>query len=339
MIPFIQNKTFDYTKLKSYLGNAQQTNQWSNYGKAVRLLEERARTLLEIADDRAVIATCSGTGALHALVFGIRHFHQKDFRVTTQDFNFPSASLGPCGGPIVVDFDQNLNIQINDEYLQSYGNIVIATNCFGHLQDLNYLIEQCEKEEKILIFDNAASPYSFYNNTNSCNLGIGSIISLHHTKPLGFGEGGLIIVDKKYEKECRNAINFGFTDGAFNERSGNYKISELNAAGILQWWDQINFEEMIENYQNNYYQLKYDLTTNLEGQTLPNHSDDKWFPMLMPWIHKEPSSLEQAYYKDRICRKYYKPLRYKDPAYPISNYVYERILCYPIHEKLNATKT
>ena len=335
MIPFIQNKSFNYIKLNSYLNETQQTNQWSNYGPTVRLLEERARTFLEISDEKAIIATSNGTGALHALVFGIRHAYQKDFRVTTQDFNFPSASLGPCAGPIVVDFDENLNIQMNDEYLKTYGEIIIITNCFGHLQNLDYLIEQCKKEEKILIFDNAATPYSFYNNINSCNLGMGSIISLHHTKPLGFGEGGLIIVDKEYEDECRIAINFGFSNDSFNERSGNYKMSELAAAGILQWWDQIILDEMIENYLHNYYELKYKLTTSIEGMAFPNHADEKWLPMLLPWIHENETLIEDAYLKDRVVKKYYKPLR----GFPNSTLIYNKTICYPIHEGLNETKT
>ena len=32
-----------------------------------------------------------------------------------------------------------------------------------------------------------------------------------------------------------------------------------------------------------------------------------------------------------MCKKYYRPLRYNDPAFPISTQIYERILCYPVH--------
>ena len=332
MIPFIQRKNYNRIKFIKYLSNAEKTNQWSNYSASVQLLEKRARTLLEISDDKAIIATCSGTAALHALVFGIRRYKEKDLRVTTQDFNFPSASLGPCSGPIVVDFDTELNIQMGDSYLVDYGDIIIATNCFGHLQNLNYLLDQIKKYDKILIFDNAATPYSFYNNTNSCNLGLGSCISLHHTKPLGFGEGGLVIVNKEYEEVTRQAINFGFTQNEFNERSSNFKMSELAAAGILQWWDQVDLQAMMEKYQNNYYQLKYKLTTHSNGYSFPNYAEDKWFPFCMPWIHEEATSINQAYIKDRVVKKYYKPLR----GYPNSTLIYNNILCYPIHEGLNA---
>ena len=159
--PFIQHKTFDSTTFSTYLRSAESTNHWSNYGTAVKELENRACEMLKISDEKAVIATSSGTGALHAIVHGIREFDQADHRVTTQDFTFPSASLGPCSGPIVVDFDIELNMQMEDTYLIDYGKICIATNCFGHLQNLDYLVNQAEKLDKILIFDNSATPYSF----------------------------------------------------------------------------------------------------------------------------------------------------------------------------------
>ena len=84
----------------------------------------------------------------------------------------------------------------------------------------------------------------FITGTNSCNLGNASFISLHHTKPLGFGEGGLAIVDKHLEEQVRIACNFGFVDRKFNERGSNFKISEISAAAILQYWDTFNIDTL-----------------------------------------------------------------------------------------------
>ena len=49
--PFIQHKTFDYTTLSTYLRSAESTNHWSNYGTAVKELENRAREMLKISDE------------------------------------------------------------------------------------------------------------------------------------------------------------------------------------------------------------------------------------------------------------------------------------------------
>ena len=93
-----------------------------------------------------------------------------------------------------------------------YSDTVIVTNIFGHLQNFNEILSKTEGRDKKLIIDNAATPYSFWDGINSCNLGTASYISLHHTKPIGFGEGGLVIIDKKYEEAVRIACNFGKHD-------------------------------------------------------------------------------------------------------------------------------
>ena len=59
MIPFIQKKSFNYPLFSKYIDSAVETNQWSNYGWAVGELEKRAKKLLKISDDTAVIAVNS----------------------------------------------------------------------------------------------------------------------------------------------------------------------------------------------------------------------------------------------------------------------------------------
>ena len=66
-----------------------------------------------------------------------------------------------------------------------------------------------------------------------------------------------------------------------------------------------------------------------------NHADEKWLPMLLPWIHENETLIEDAYLKDRVVKKYYKPLR----GFPNSTLIYNKTICYPIHEGLNETKT
>ena len=108
-------------------------------------------------------------------------------------------------------------------------------------------------------------------------------------------------------------------------------MSELAAAAILQWWDQFDIDKMVKTYQKNYYDAHYKLSMADVGMAFPNHSDDIFLPFVLPWIYNDPVEIKDSYFKKVICKKYYKPLRYRDPAYPISCEVYERILCYPIH--------
>ena len=298
-------------KFHSYLQKAQETNQFTNYGWAVQELERRARDMLKIDDDKAVIATSSGTTALHAMLWAIQRQDGQQ-RIGTQDFTFASNSIGPAGGPIVTDMTQDFNIDLNDEFIQM-SKILIVTNIFGHIQNFNYISQY---NFPYIIFDNAATPYSFWEDTNCCNLGTGSYVSLHHTKPIGFGEGGLAIID-----------NFGMVDGKFNERSGNYKMSDINAAAILQWWDQFEIEELKEKYLDNYYKVLYELREE-EGIAWQHYGDqENFFPSCLPFVHQTSIKTEDNT-TNYEARKYYNPLRDLN----ISKQLYDRVLCYALTE-------
>jgi len=69
MIPFLIKKQLDSDRFNEYLITANTTNQFTNYGYAVQLLEQRARDMLKIDDSKAIIATSSGSTALDAIIY------------------------------------------------------------------------------------------------------------------------------------------------------------------------------------------------------------------------------------------------------------------------------
>ena len=323
MIPFILRKQLDSDRFNDYLYTANTTNQFTNYGYAVQLLEQRARTMLKIDDSKAVIATSSGTSALSAIIYGMIRKDKHKYRVGTQGFTFPSNATGAAEGAIIADMDARCNMYLDDKYIIENSDLIIVTNIFGHLQDITEVSSKTEHRNKKLIIDNAATPYSFWKGTNSCNLGTASYISLHHTKPIGFGEGGLVIIDKKYEESVRIACNFGKHDTICNEQGGNFKMSELSAAGILQWWDQFNIDDMQEIFMTNYNTLRYEMREE-NGDFWFNHTSDTWFPTCLPFIHNSPVEEVSGEFKSREFKKYYKPL---NNSHAISNLVYNNIMC------------
>ena len=328
MIPLIPKKAFSSDKFHSYLHEAEKTNQWSNWGWAVGELERRARDMFEIEDTKAIIATCSGTTALHAIIFALRRRKGEDLRVATQDFTFASNSLGPAQGPIVCDMTPDLEIDLDDLLIHQHAQIVIATNCFGHLLDLDKVVDKTEKRNKTLVLDNATVPYTYYKGRNSLNYGTASFLSLHTTKLIGFGEGGLAIIDKEYEEEVRTACNYGKVEEKFNERSGNFKMSELSAAGILQYWDHFNFTELRKRVVDNYFDIRYKLRDR-DGAFWPNwgdDDDDKFFPSWCPFLYDNPEESLHDDLEGISCKKYYMPLR----GFPVSNAIYDRIMCYSL---------
>ncbi len=329
MNSFIHLKPFNHTTFAKYLNNAVVTNQYSNYGASVRLLESRARDMLKIDSSKAVIAVNNGASALHAMLLAMA---RKDGNkaIFTQDFTFPCNMQGPAQSCIIVDLDDRYQIDLSNPILTTEKCIIIVTNCFGHLQNLDRILTFAKRYSHQIVFDNAATPYSFWKGTNSCNLGTGAYISLHQTKPIGFGEGGLVVIDIEYEDYVRSAINFGIINTVPSEFGSNFKMSELAAAGILQWWDSFNIDDLATTYRRNYHTKIYKyLDTN--NSIFPHYdSEYTFFPNCLPLIHFESTPIE--YYDQEDARKYYKPFK----GLPNSKKLYNNIICLPITEGLNA---
>jgi len=310
---FIQTKQINSKLFLEYLAMANKTNQFTNGGYAVRQLEQRARTMLQITDNKAVIATNSGTSALHAIILTLNK-HLGKLRLATQSFNFPSAIQGPAKDSKILDFDDSLDIDLSniDDI-----DVLIPTNCFGHLQN----IDKIQNKGKIVIYDNAASPYSFWRGYNSCNYGVASFISLHHTKPLGFGEGGLVIIDSYYEQTVRAIIAFDKqANGSFTRLGNNYKMSELAAAGILQWWDQFDINKLKDMYFTRYITLKESLLNQVNFFKHSAAANEIFFPNCLPVLYTDKNI------ESKNAMKYYKPLDNSK----IANDVYNKISCLPL---------
>jgi dTDP-4-amino-4,6-dideoxygalactose transaminase len=311
MIKFTQHKKINIYKFQHYLTSANNTNQFTNYGDAVRTLEARARTLLKIDSSKAIIATCNGAAALNTIMQAIRTTEQ----VYSQDFTFSCNFQIP--DVITEAFDLTYNYE-PDIYRITRPGIVIITNCFGHVTDIDSILKHAQCHNQKIVFDNAASPYSFYKGSNISNYGVASYISLHHTKPIGFGEGGLVIIDSEYEQKARAIINFGLVDKIPTYKGNNYKMSELSAAGILQWWDSFCIDELKDKYLTG-----YDKYVSNASKVLPNYSED-FFPNCVPIINSNQT------YDDMEVRKYYSPnIGLKNSAK-----LYSNIKCIPITEFL-----
>jgi dTDP-4-amino-4,6-dideoxygalactose transaminase len=329
MINFVPKKAFNKQIFMKYLNKSIESNQLSNYGPNVQLLEERARKMLKIPEEFEVIATCNGTTALHSIFWGFERQQMKNMQKAVQNFTFPASAQGPMSGAQKIDLDIGYNIDLGHTLMQKYAEIICITNLFGHLQELEIVVNRLKAAGKIVIFDNAATPYSFYRGINSCALADGSMVSLHHTKPIGYGEGGLAIIRKEIAPFVRGAINFGWVDGGFNERGSNYKMSELSAAGILQYWDSFDIDEMAKQYRENYFETAYKVAAKHGGNALPNKSDEEgFFPSNLPFIFNQPI-LPESIKAEVDVKKYYQPLE----DLPVSTDLYARTLNFPIHEK------
>jgi dTDP-4-amino-4,6-dideoxygalactose transaminase len=333
--PWINSKEWNVKQISSELQQSFNLNQLTNYGPVVRKLENYFTKELELSSDKSVIVVVNAAIGLSMLVSGINMYYDKNLKYATQSYTFPCAVQGPLQESQIVDIDDDLSLNLSQVNLDNDG--IIVTNLFGTVCDIDKYTKWCEDNNKFLIFDNATVPFTKYKDINAVNYGIGCIISLHHTKPIGFGEGGLIIIDKKYEESVRKCLNFGFEviDGkvSWNKHGSNGKMSEISAAAILTFL-QSN-KDKIYDHQIKMYQLFEEKIKSLKGVKLfPTYSSGTPFVSCLALLFEREISNNQIYeleLSNITARKYYTPL---DNSI-VSNQTFNCILCLPCHLDMN----
>lgn len=173
--------------------------------------------------------------------------------------------------------------------------------------------------------DNASSFMSTKNGVNMNLQGDASFGSLHHTKSLGFGEGGFLVIDADMYEPLQSISNFGFSVShrIYNQVSSNYKMSDVSAAYIIQH---------IETYDRDYHkylQELFRLKIRDSGVELFNHHDGIFYGNL-PLVFKNDQNINTWRSAGVEANKYYIPLS------PTSNAMklYDRMINFPLHAGL-----
>ena len=219
--------------------------------------------------------TNNGATALHTLFSALEIVEGRPLRFATQSFTFPASVQGSLRGTLIIDIDEGGGPDLSKISIDDVDGIIV-TNVLGHVVDLDKYEQWAHQHNKFLLLDNAATSSTFYHNKNSINYGTGSIISFHHTKPIGFGEGGAIIVDRKYEHIVRKIINFGYDmiklDQIWLPEGSNYKMSDVSAVYILQYFD--DFATIKEKHQRLYNRFLKGLQDLPILQVFPNYAEE-----------------------------------------------------------------
>ncbi|AYV85884.1 MAG: putative pyridoxal phosphate-dependent transferase [Solivirus sp.] len=321
-INWLAKKTINWLQVQAIMSECEAKNQFTNIGPIIPKLEEFIRQKFEIEDSKAVILTSNGTTALHALA-GALLKERPDMKFATQSFTFPSSVQGPLMGAYIVDIDKDGGPDL--AAIPRETNALIVTNVHGNVVNIQKYLDFCEKREMICLFDNAATGFTIYNNKNSCNYGTASIVSFHFTKPFGFGEGGVIIVDRKYEHEIRCLLNFGI-DNKLGEKAkhsmygSNYRMCDINATFILSYLID-NFEKIVKRHREIYRRFA---STEFKGWRLfPGFGTETPVCSSICLLNDKPFDNSVIPF---ITRRYYRPL---DPSCKVSSDLYSRIVCVP----------
>lgn len=322
-------RDISFSTVEQYLSKSFTSNHITNWGPCVTQLENLVRKKLQILPNKAVICTSSGTAALHALIAGITKYNKKKLCFATQSYTFPSSIQQILSDSIIVDIDCSGGLDLSKVKHNNEIDGIIVTNCFGNLVDIGKYQDWCNKNNKILIFDNASTPSSFWKGSNSVNFGNGAIISLHHTKPIGFGEGGVIIANSIYEKNIRECVDQGFGRPdkipiPFHLGS-NYKMSDISAAFILSYFKK--YDVIRETHMYFYQKLKSVIKGFTGIDYFPSAISD---PFCSSFALLVENGIEETYFHENgvLAKKYYLPLSTNTP---IANRFYKNIICLPLH--------
>ena len=324
-INYLPQKKASQDDVSRYLDISSSLNWYTNNGPVKKILESQLADLLKLDADKSVICTNSGTSALHTIMLYCKNKLGANTWVTPS-FTFPSVVMATGMDVTVMDIDPlTKTLPLNESLLNPFDGIIL-TNLFGSFVDINNWVSFCKKMDKVLIFDNASSPLSTYQSKTLCNFGTFSFGSLHHTKYLGFGEGGYIVAPKEIKEDIQPVTNFGFHGSRkFHPLSSNFKMSDIAASYILAHIKSLNLKKYIDIQQH--------FIDNV--LTVPNIELFNYQPTIvynnLPILFESPIT-EDVFFETGISvGKYYYPL---NDNHPHSNDLYQRIINFPLHSDL-----
>ena len=333
-ISWVSTKNINNEIINNKINECILTKHFTNNGNNVINLQKQIKISFNINNDKEVLMVCNGAMGINALIGGLNIHYNKNLRWVVQSFTFPCSNQGLLNDSFVIDIDENMGPDINElEKQKELYDGVLITNCFGCSVNIKLYEEFCKKNNKLLLFDNAAASMTYYNNTNHLNHGIGSMVSLHHTKPIGFGEGGFIVFNKEYLEAMSRSICFGFTNinkYEYNKYASNYKMSEIAAIYIS------DYIKNLDNIYNHHTQLISYFIKKMNENNLSNKiklftnysSYDKSLMATIPIIFNLEIDINYFINNNIEAKKYYYPLNLNCIN---SLNIFKNIICLPLN--------
>ena len=233
IIDFVENKSFDAHFITDLLKISKNNNQWANNGPLWEMLKFNFEKHLNLNEDQAIIPCSNGGIALEMLMSIKEISRNKSLKWAISSFSFSNLGVGRTFDSLILDCDEYGIISL-EELQKANKNIikrfdgVIITNPFGAINDFSDIIRWANENGKEVIIDNAGGIRPDVQKFDYQSF------SLHHTKPYGFGEGGLALIPKKYEELAKSLIEYGKINKINNKFwINNGKISEISCAIIL----------------------------------------------------------------------------------------------------------
>lgn len=234
-VPLMRPKLPDADALMPYLRKIDACRWYTNFGPLVSALEQRFIAYLFAADSCGdVVTLCSGTAALEFALSALRL--PKGARVLVPALTFvatATAILRAGLEPVIIDIDPeswSLTPALAEAAAASIKvDAVVPVATFGMPQPVQAW-DDFMRRTGIPVLVDAAGAFGNQSVGECCHVAF----SLHATKSLAAGEGGLVASsDLEYCARIRQLSNFGIDLRRGSEvyiAGGNGKLSEYHAA-------------------------------------------------------------------------------------------------------------
>jgi dTDP-4-amino-4,6-dideoxygalactose transaminase len=323
-IPFIEPKEPDWFKVAELSALSVRAKRWTNYGPLGEMFAAEVADIVGLGPDRVVVPASSATTALqavtglHAVVAG------RPLVWAVSAFGFFSTVIGPLAGRVkVIDCDRSGMPDLDQlaALLSSLWDGLILTDIFGFNIDMSPYKDLCSAYDKPLVIDSAAS----FPARRSLGHDVSEVISFHHTKPWGFGEGGCAIIDRRHADLVRALLDYGKdVDSKFACYATNGKMSDVAAAVII---DRLLRRSDWSRGYNRQRQRIFDLVAKAAIGYLGRPAPEVISPHV-PLMAPRAAALDALPQPCFKVEKYYRPL---SPDCPVAADIFARIINVPCH--------
>lgn len=329
-VSFIERKQVDWTRVRKVLALSEKSNHWANFGPVTAALEGFLAHLLGLPENRCVVMCSSATTALFSVV-GLNELKLgRPLRVVASAYGFFSSNIGPLEGVQLIDSDEQgmLDVDALAELDEDSYDAVLVTNLFGLHPDPEPYRGFCRAHGKILILDGATAIGGV---DRSAADGEDEVISFHHTKPWGVGEGGCAIVAREDADKIRSFINFGVGLPRTVARwATNGKISDYASALIL---DRLERLPVWSSHYRAQHERFGQLASSL-GIARLRGANVEVISAHLGLLADAPFGMDRVSALPVPCRKYYRPLG--EGSFPKAQHLYARMVNVPTHSGMDA---
>lgn len=322
---FVEKKRPNLHRVAQILRVSEEQNRWANGGPVSQKMAREFREFLGVPAHAVAVPCANGGIGLEAMARLWECRLKRPIRWAVSTFSFRNLGRGYFANSLVVDCDESglldLDLLMNAD-TEAYSGIVLV-NPLGLVNDFEKFFRFARERNIPLLLDNAA--------------GLGpcipdwdwQVFSLHHTKPFGMGEGGLVVIPAELHDAFVQLIEYGDPPDDPARWLNNGKISDISCSFILD--RLLGARDWMPEYQAQRERILR-LAAHLGLRPLANGGVPEIPVTSLAFLAEIPLSVN-AIRQTRhvVLAKYYHPLA----DLPVSRNLFARIVNVPAHPTMS----